>query len=80
MAFQPLVPLLCAVALAWQPVPDAAAADAATSQRPRIGLALSGGGARGAAHVGVLRVLEENRVPVDFISGTSMGADRKSVV
>lgn len=43
-------------------------------KRPRIGLALSGGGARGAAHVGVLRVLEEMRIPVDFIAGTSMGS------
>lgn len=42
--------------------------------RPRIGLVLSGGGARGAAHIGVLRVLEELRVPVDVIAGTSMGA------
>lgn len=42
--------------------------------RPRVGLALSGGGARGAAHIGVLRVLEELRVPVDCIAGTSMGA------
>lgn len=44
------------------------------SARPKIGLALSGGGARGAAHVGVLRVLEELRVPIDYIAGTSMGA------
>jgi NTE family protein len=42
--------------------------------RPKIGLALSGGGARGAAHIGVLRVLEEMRVPVDYIAGTSMGS------
>jgi NTE family protein len=42
--------------------------------RPRIGLALSGGGARGAAHLGVLKVLEELRVPVDCIAGTSMGS------
>ncbi|MEO6280634.1 patatin-like phospholipase family protein [Roseateles sp.] len=42
--------------------------------RPRIGLVLSGGGARGLAHIGVLRVLEEMQVPVDFIVGTSMGA------
>lgn len=42
--------------------------------RPRIGLVLSGGGARGAAHVGVLRVLEDLRIPVDAIAGTSMGA------
>ncbi|HBH35051.1 MAG TPA: patatin, partial [Gammaproteobacteria bacterium] len=44
------------------------------SARPKIGLALSGGGARGAAHVGVLKVLEELRIPVDYIAGTSMGA------
>ena len=44
------------------------------SSRPRICLALGGGGARGIAHVGVLRVLEEMRVPVDCVAGTSMGA------
>jgi NTE family protein len=42
--------------------------------RPRIGLVLSGGGARGAAHVGVLKVLEDMRIPIDAIAGTSMGA------
>jgi len=42
--------------------------------RPVIGLVLSGGGARGASHVGVLKVLEELRIPVDIITGTSMGA------
>jgi NTE family protein len=47
---------------------------AESTDRPRIGLALSGGGARGAAHVGVLKVLEELRVPVDCITGTSMGS------
>jgi NTE family protein len=45
-----------------------------TPQRLRIGLVLSGGGARGAAHVGVIKVLEELRIPVDFIAGTSMGS------
>ena len=40
----------------------------------RIGLALSGGGARGIAHIGVLKVLERERVPIDVIAGTSMGA------
>ena len=44
------------------------------SQRPRIGLVLGGGGARGAAHIGVIKVLEELRIPVDYIVGTSMGA------
>ena len=42
--------------------------------RPKIGLVLSGGGARGAAHVGVIKVLDEMRIPVDYIVGTSMGA------
>lgn len=42
--------------------------------RPIVGLVLSGGGARGASHVGVLKVLEELRIPVDIITGTSMGA------
>ncbi|MCW7538548.1 patatin-like phospholipase family protein [Aquabacterium sp. A7-Y] len=42
--------------------------------RPKVCLVLSGGGARGAAHVGVLKVLEELRVPIDCIAGTSMGA------
>jgi len=42
--------------------------------RPRIGLALGGGGARGAAHIGVLKELERLRIPIDAIAGTSMGA------
>jgi predicted acylesterase/phospholipase RssA len=41
--------------------------------RPRIGLALSGGGARGLAHIGVLQVLHEEKIPIDIIVGTSMG-------
>jgi NTE family protein len=41
---------------------------------PRIGLALSGGGARGIAHVGVLKVLEEMRIPIHCVTGTSMGS------
>jgi NTE family protein len=42
--------------------------------RIKVGLALSGGGARGGAHVGVLKALEELNVPIDYIAGTSMGA------
>jgi NTE family protein len=53
--------------------PNPPAADQPAS-RPRIGLVLSGGGARDAAHVGVPNVLEDLRVPVDAIAGTSMGA------
>jgi len=44
------------------------------ADRDRLGLVLSGGGARGIAHVGVLKVLERERIPVDLIAGTSMGA------
>jgi NTE family protein len=43
-------------------------------QRPRVGLALSGGAARGAAHVGVLKVFVEHGIPIDCIAGTSAGA------
>jgi NTE family protein len=46
----------------------------APGARPRIGLVLGGGGARGTAHIGVLEVLERLRVPVDCVAGTSMGA------
>ena len=50
------------------------AAAAESDSRPRIGLVLAGGGAKGGAHVGVLKVLEELHVPIDCIAGTSMGA------
>ena len=42
--------------------------------RPRVGLVLSGGGAKGIAHVGVIKVLEELGIPIDYIGGTSMGS------
>lgn len=62
------------LALIAQPV----LADTPDSQqlehRPRIGLVLSGGGARGAAHVGVIKALEEMRIPIDAVAGASMGA------
>ncbi|MCX5853300.1 MAG: patatin-like phospholipase family protein [Deltaproteobacteria bacterium] len=65
-----LVFIVCLVSVpveakADQPVPPA---------RPRIGLVLSGGGARGAAHIGVIKVLEEMKIPIDYVAGTSMGA------
>ncbi len=67
--------LLCgccvAAAAAAQPAPGAAAAN---TTRPRIGLVLAGGGAKGGAHIGVLKVLEEYHVPIDCIAGTSVGA------
>lgn len=44
------------------------------TERPKVGLVLGGGGARGAAHIGVLEELERLRIPVDCVAGTSMGA------
>ena len=46
---------------------------ATDQRRPTIGLVLGGGGARGLAHVGVLRVLQQQAIPIDYIAGTSMG-------
>ena len=40
----------------------------------RVGLVLSGGGAKGLYHIGVIKALEENGIPIDYVSGTSMGA------
>ncbi len=59
------------------PAPAGAAAvqpPAVPAKRPRIGLVLSGGGARGITHIGVLKVLDELRIPVDCIAATSMGS------
>jgi NTE family protein len=73
----------CSALLAWALTASAFAGSSApaalqpsdpVAPRPRIGLVLSGGGARGLAHVGVLKVLERERIPVDVIAGTSMGA------
>jgi NTE family protein len=66
---------LCLLACALQASPVLAgdAGPAATPRRPKVALVLSGGGARGFAHIGVLRVLRELRVPVDMVVGTSMG-------
>ena len=68
--------LLAGAALALlAPIASAEAPpETATQERPRIGLVLGGGGARGGAHVGVLKVLDELRIPVDCVAGTSMGA------
>lgn len=62
--------LVCLAFLAFFPL----LASAAPPERLRVGLVLGGGGARGAAHLGVLEALEAQRIPVDCIAGTSMGA------
>jgi NTE family protein len=53
---------------------DPTSAQPRSPSRPKTGVVLAGGGALGMAHVGVLKVLEENRIPVDIITGTSMGS------
>jgi len=53
---------------------DTAKIDTNMPRRPRIGIAFAGGGAKGAAHIGVLKVLEEVGIPVDYVTGTSMGS------
>jgi len=63
-----------ALAAGAQSPPPSPASEAASKPRPKIGLVLSGGGARGITHIGVLKVLEQLRIPVDFIAATSMGA------
>ena len=70
--------LLLAHSLAWWPAIPACAQQVeptvAAPTRPSVGLVLSGGGARGGAHIGVLKALEELRVPIDYLAGTSIGA------
>ncbi len=71
----PTLTVLTAVpswAQAARPAP--AVLDGAGPSRPKVGLVLGGGGARGAAHIGVLEVLERLRIPVACVAGTSMGA------
>ena len=43
-------------------------------KKPKIGLALGSGGVKGLAHIGVIKVLQENNIPIDFIAGSSIGA------
>ncbi len=68
-----------ALCVAWSAAGQCALAQVAPAEangaaRPSVGLVLSGGGARGGAHIGVLRALEELRIPVDQVAGTSIGA------
>ena len=49
-------------------------------QAQTVGLVLSGGGAKGIAHIGIIKALEENNVPIDYVAGTSMGAGCGGVV
>ena len=68
------LPVAWLVASLLLPPPAAAQAPTPEAKRPKVCLVLSGGGARGAAHIGVLKVLDELRVPIHCIAGTSMGS------
>lgn len=69
--------MLCSVVVLMTPLPvqsqDTVAANVPAT-RPRVGVVLGGGGAKGAAHIGVLKYLEEVGIPVDYVVGTSMGS------
>ncbi len=65
-----LLVICCSLAFISQTYADTVERDNTT----RVGLVLGGGGAKGLAHVGVLKYLEQHRIPVDFVVGTSMGA------
>ncbi len=68
--------LCCALLLALSVPPSlfAQRADSTMAGRKSVGLVLSGGGAKGLSHIGLIRALEENDIPIDYICGTSMGA------
>jgi len=66
--------LIMAALLSMVQLTAIAAPNPPSLDRPRIGLVLGGGGAKGMAHVGVIRVLDEMRIPIDCVAGTSMGA------
>jgi NTE family protein len=75
MNFSHLAICLLLLSKLWsQEIAQAAPPSTQATRRPRIGLVLEGGGALGLAHVGVIKWLEENRIPVDVIAGSSMGA------
>ena len=65
--------LLCAAVMAAAGPLCADGADEKSPRRPKVALVLCGGGAKGAAHIGALKVLEEANVPIDMVVGTSIG-------
>ncbi|MCB2189238.1 MAG: patatin-like phospholipase family protein [Deltaproteobacteria bacterium] len=69
-----LAKFIAASLLVWLALGGAALPGWAEAPRPKVGLALSGGGARGLAHIGVLKIMEKIGVPVDYVAGTSMGS------
>ena len=66
--------IICSLLLLLIPFAAYAQETPQQESRPKIGLVLSGGGAKGAAHIGVLKYIEEAGIPIDYIAGTSMGS------
>lgn len=69
-----LLRILWSILLLAQTVTAYSHDSTSVSARPKVGLVLSGGGAKGAAHIGVLKYIEEAGIPIDYIAGTSMGS------
>ena len=69
-----LLRILWSILLLAQTVTAYSHDSTSVSVRPKVGLVLSGGGAKGAAHIGVLKYIEEAGIPIDYIAGTSMGS------
>lgn len=69
-----LLALVTMAGLLWAALPPPTEAATPGGRRPIVGVVLSGGGALGATHIGVLKVLEEMNIPVDIVTGTSMGS------
>ena len=65
---------LCALLLLTISITSYSQDSTSVISRPKVGLVLSGGGAKGAAHIGVLKYIEEAGIPIDYIAGTSMGS------
>ena len=69
-----LTKILCVALLMTASIAAHSQDTTAVKTRPKVGLVLSGGGAKGAAHIGVLKYIEEAGIPIDYIAGTSMGS------
>ena len=69
-----LISGLCALLLLTTSIESYSQDSTSVRTRPKVGLVLSGGGAKGAAHIGVLKYIEEAGIPIDYIAGTSMGS------
>ena len=74
LSLLPYCPVHAAELAAEQPAASSSERDTKNTGRLKIGLALAGGGTRGCAHIGVIRVLEQEGIPIDCISGTSIGS------